>query len=64
MKNYFITFIIFLILKIVLIINNPLRTNAENIYFSCNPKVEYQFVNTYSNPLYRCGDLPSIKRIL
>ena len=63
MKNYFITFIIFLILKIVLIINNPLRASAENIYFSCNSEVEYQFINTYSNPLYRCGDSPSIKRI-
>ena len=37
--------------------------NAENVYFSCNSEVEYQFVNTYSNPLYRCGDSPSIKRI-
>ena len=60
MKNYLVVFIIYIIIKMVVITN---RANAENIYFSCNSEVEYQFINTYSNPLYRCGDSPSIKRI-
>ena len=60
MKNYLVVFIIYLIIKVVVITN---RSNAENIYFSCNSEVEYQFINTYSNPLYRCGNSPSIKRI-
>ncbi len=29
----------------------------------CNSNTELKFINTYSNPLYRCGDSPSIKRI-
>jgi len=60
MKNYLVVFIIYLIIKVVVITN---RANAENIYFSCSSEVEYQFINTYSNSLYRCGDSPSIKRI-
>ena len=60
MKNYLVVFIIYLIIKVVVITN---RANAENTYLSCNSEVEYQFINTYSNPLYRCGDSPSIKRI-
>ena len=60
MKNYFIVFTIYLIIKVAVITN---RANAENVYFSCNSEVEYQLVNTYSNPLFRCGDSPSFKRV-
>ena len=58
--NKYIVLIVIIMVIQMLKIN---RANSENIYFSCNSEVEYQFINTYSNPLYRCGDLPSIRRI-
>ena len=58
--NKYIVVIVILMVMQMLKINTA---NSENLYLSCNSEVEYQFVNTYSNPLFRCGDSPSIKRI-
>jgi len=56
----------YIVLMVILMVIQMLKINrahSENLYLSCNSEVEYQFINTYSNPLYRCGDSPSIKRI-
>ena len=58
--NKYIVLIVIIMVIQMLKIN---RANSENLNLSCNSEVEYQFVNTYSNPLYRCGDTPSIKSI-
>ena len=56
----------YIVLMVILMVIQMLKINrahSENLYLSCNSEVEYQFINTYSNPLYRCGDSPSIKSI-
>ena len=56
----------YIVLMIILMVIQMLKINrahSENLYLSCNSEVEYQFINTYSNPLYRCGNSPSIKKI-
>ncbi len=56
----------YIVLMVILMVIQMLKINrahSENLYLSCNSEVEYQFINTYSNPLYRCGNSPSIKRI-
>ena len=58
--NKYIVLIVIIMVIQMLKIN---RANSENLYLSCSSKVEYQFINTYSSPLYRCGDSPSFKRI-
>ena len=51
---------VFILIKIVVVASSA---KADNIYFACNSKTEFQLINAYSNPLYRCGNSPSIKRI-
>ena len=56
----------YIVLMVILMVIQMLKINrahSENLYLSCNSEVEYQFINTYSNPLSRCGNSPSIKRI-
>ena len=56
----------YIVLMVILMVIQMLKINrahSEYLYLSCNSEVEYQFINTYSNPLYRCGNSPSIKRI-
>ena len=36
---------------------------ADSVVFSCNTKEEFQLINTYTSPIYRCGNSPSFKRI-
>ena len=56
-------YIVLMVLFMVIHMPKINRAHSENLYLSCNSEVEYQFINTYSNPLYRCGNSPSIKRI-
>ena len=37
------------------------KVSSNNI--SCNSELEFRFINNYTNPTYRCGNTPSIKRI-
>jgi hypothetical protein len=39
------------------------RTNAVEVYFACSTETEFQLINTYTSPTYRCGNSPSFKRI-
>ena len=60
MKPQFIIIAILITLKVIGVAS---RAKADNVYFACNSKTEFQLINAYSNPLYRCGNSPSIKRI-
>ena len=53
-----ITVLIFV--KIIVVASHA---KADTIYFACNSETEFQLINTYTNPTYRCGDSPNFKRI-
>ena len=56
-------FIIIAILIFIKVIGVASRAKADTIYFACNSETEFQLINTYTKPTYRCGDSPSFKRI-
>ena len=60
MKPQFIIIAILITLKVIGVAS---RAKADTVYFTCNYKTEFQLINTYTNPTYRCGDSPSFKRI-
>ena len=60
MKPLFIIIAILIILKVIGVAS---RAKAGTVYFVCNSETEFQLINTYTNPTYRCADLPSFKRI-
>ena len=51
---------ILILIKIIVVAS---YAKANEVYFACNSETKFQLINTYSNPLYRCGDSLSIKRI-
>ena len=53
-----ITVLIFV--KIIVVASHA---KADTIHFACNSETEFQLINTYTNPTYRCGDSPNFKRI-
>ncbi len=57
-KIMLITVLIFV--KIIVVASHA---KADTIYFACNSETEFQLINTYTNPTYRCGDSPNFKRI-
>ena len=57
-KIMLITVLIFV--KIIVVASHA---KADTIHFACNSETEFQLINTYTNPTYRCGDSPSFKRI-
>jgi|TARA_B110000259_G_scaffold16798_1_gene17742 hypothetical protein len=60
MKPQFIIIAILITLKVIGVAS---RAKADTVYFACNSETEFQLINTYTNPTYRCGDSPSFKRI-
>ena len=60
MKPQFIIIAILITLKVIGVAS---YAKADDVYFACNSETKFQLINTYLNPLYRCGDSPSIKRI-
>ena len=60
MKPQFIIIAILIALKVIGVAS---RAKADTVDFACNTKEEFQLINTYTSPIYRCGNSPSFKRI-
>ena len=60
MKPQFIIIAILIVLKVIGVAS---YAKADSVVFSCNTKEEFQLINTYTSPIYRCGNSPSFKRI-
>ena len=51
---------ILILVKIIVVAGHA---KADSVYFSCNSKTEFQLINTFTNPTYRCGQTPKFKWI-
>ena len=60
MKPQFVIIAILIALKVIGVASHA---KAATVYFACNSETEFQLINTYTSPTYRCGDSPSFKRI-
>jgi hypothetical protein len=55
--------IIIAVLILVKVVGVVSYAKADEVYFACSTETEFQLINTYTSPTYRCGDSPSLKRI-
>ena len=55
--------IIIAILIMIKVIGVASRANAAGVYFACSTETEIQLINSYNNPIYRCGNSPKFVRI-
>ena len=69
MKPQFIIIAILITLKVIGVAS---RANAESYYeankvslsySACKTEPKFQYINTFNNPTYRCGQTPKLLRI-
>ena len=60
MKPQLMIIAILITLKVIGVASHA---KADSVDFSCNTEEEFQLINTYTSPIYRCGNSPSFKRI-